>query len=164
MSLALIYARSQNYCIGNNGLLPWRLPAEFAFFKRTTMDAAIIMGRKSYEDHNCELPGRLNIVITRQGDYPLASGVLRADSLAQARTLANEHRVRPFVIGGVGLFREALPIADTVFETIVDAHVDGDTFVDAFDFSRWDTDELLHHPADEEHAFSFTAYSRTRPT
>ena len=72
LSRGLIYARSENYCIGREGALPWRLPDEFKHFTGVTMGAAVVMGRKTYEDHCCELPGRLNIVITRQEDFPLA--------------------------------------------------------------------------------------------
>ena len=98
MPLALIYARSENYCIGRNGKLPWSLPDEFEHFNATTMDAAIIMGRKTYEDHSSELAGRFNIVITRQESYPLAKGVHRAVSLQSALALAREARDRVFVL------------------------------------------------------------------
>ena len=63
--LSLIYARSENRCIGKDGRIPWRLPDEFKHFKTTTMGKPIIMGRKTYEDHDSALPGRLNIVVTR---------------------------------------------------------------------------------------------------
>ena len=164
MSIALIYARSRNYCIGVDGDLPWRLPAEFAFFKQTTLGSAVIMGRKSYEDHNSELPDRLNIVVTRQPDYTPVPGVRVADSLVAALALARDQGKPVFVIGGVGLFREAMPLADTVFETIVEADIEGDTFVDAFDFSGWGSERVLQHDVDAKHRFAFTAYRHSRPT
>ncbi|NBC10803.1 MAG: hypothetical protein GVY24_03590, partial [Planctomycetes bacterium] len=84
MPLSLIYARSENHCIGKAGRIPWRLPDDFKHFKRTTMGKPIIMGRRTYEDHESALPGRLNVVITRQPDYRAAEGVVVVDSLDAA--------------------------------------------------------------------------------
>ena len=162
MSLALIYARSENYCIGRDGALPWRLPDEFNHFTTTTMGAATIMGRKTYEDHSCVLPGRLNIVITRQENYPLVSGVQRASSLQSAIELARKQNDQVFVIGGSNCLRDALPLANTVYETVVLADFSGDTFVDAFDFGSWRTELLEHHPMDEQHLIAFSIYRHHR--
>lgn len=163
MSLALIYARSENYCIGRNGALPWRLPDEFDHFITTTTGAATIMGRKTYDDHSCVLPGRLNIVVTRQKHYPLAPGVHRACSLQSALEFANRQCSQVFVIGGSNCLRDALPLADTVYETEVHADLSGDTFVDAFDFRYWNTELLEHHPMDEQHRYAFSIYKHRRP-
>lgn len=162
MPLALIYARSENYCIGRNGRLPWSLPDEFEHFNATTRDAAIIMGRKTYEDHSSEFPGRCNIVITRQESYPLAAGVHRAVSLQSALGLARETHAQVFVIGGAGCLRDALSMADTVYETVVHADILGDTFVDAFDFEGWRTLKLVDHPKDEAHIYGFSIYKYQR--
>ena len=80
MDISLIYARSRNYCIGREGRLPWHLPDEFRFFTDTTMGHPVIMGRRSYEDHNGLLPGRLNIVVTHQPDYTVVEGARVAAS------------------------------------------------------------------------------------
>jgi len=160
--IALIYARSENYCIGRNGQLPWHLPDEFEHFNSTTRDAAIIMGRKTYEDHSCELADRFNIVITRQESYPLAKGVHRAGSLQSALGLAREAYDRVFVIGGAGCLRDALSMSDTVYETVVHAEIPGDTFVDAFDFEGWRTLSLVEHPQDEAHIYGFSIYKYQR--
>ncbi|MEH6569554.1 MAG: dihydrofolate reductase [Halioglobus sp.] len=162
MSLALIYARSENYCIGRDGALPWRLPDEFKHFSAVTMGAAIVMGRKTYEDHCCELPGRLNIVITRQEALPLAQGVVRADSLQEAIAFAEHNRDHIFVIGGAGFLRDTLPVADTVYETVVHAELQGDTFVDAFDFEGWSSDLIEKHAADTKHQYAFSIYRHHR--
>ena len=162
MHLALIYARSENYCIGCDGDLPWQLPDEFAHFTRTTMGSTVIMGRRSFQDHNSVLQGRLNIVVSRNEALALPDAVRRAGSLQQAIGIAAGAARPIFVIGGAGLYREALPLADTVYETVVDAQIEGDTFIDAFDFSGWQTEQMQRHPADERHRFAFTVYRHTR--
>jgi dihydrofolate reductase len=162
LPLGLIYARSENYCIGREGALPWQLPDEVKHFTDTTLGAVVIMGRKTYEDHRCALPGRLNIVITRQQDWPLAPGVHRAHSLSDALALAAHKRDRVFVIGGASCLRDALPLADTVYETVVHAQLQGDTFVDAFDFSRWSSKRIEKHRADTQHVYAFSIYRHQR--
>jgi len=142
--------------------LPWSLPDEFEHFNATTRDAAIIMGRKTYEDHSSEFPGRFNIVITRQESYPLAAGVHRAVSLQSALGLARETHAQVFVIGGAGCLRDALSMADTVYETVVHADILGDTFVDAFDFQGWRALKLVDHPKDEAHIYGFSIYKYQR--
>ena len=87
-TLSLIYARSLNHCIGKAGRIPWHLPDEFGHFKRTTLGKPIIMGRKTYEDHESALPGRLNIVISRTANYPVVEGIALAQDLEQAMDLA----------------------------------------------------------------------------
>lgn len=164
--LALIYARSRNHCIGRDGRLPWRLPDEFAHFKRTTMGCPILMGRKTYEDHDSALPGRTNIVITRQPDYAnrVAPGVLVADALQAAIELARaQSPPEVFVIGGAGLLQAAFPQAQTVYETVVDAHIEGDTFLQPFDFTAWRATPLINHPADTRHDHAFVATRYDRP-
>ncbi len=158
--LALIYARSENHCIGKDGRIPWRLPDEFAHFKRTTMGRPIIMGRKTYEDHQSALPGRLNIVVTRDRGYQPAEGVEVAHTLESAIARAEQqHRDGGpvFVIGGVGLFQRAFEQAGTVYETVVHASIDGDTYLPPFDFSGWTSNVIESHPADDRHAFAWTA-------
>ena len=158
MELALIYARSDNYCIGAAGALPWHLPDEFAHFMATTTGAAIVMGRRSYEDHNSAIPGRLNIVLTRQDNYLLAEGVRRAKSLDHAIQVAAACCNRCFIVGGANLLAEALSRVDVVYESVVHADISGDTFVDHFDFSDWHSEVLLTHTADTTHAHGFTIY------
>jgi dihydrofolate reductase len=158
--LALIYARSENHCIGKDGRIPWRLPDEFAHFKRTTIGRPIIMGRKTYEDHQSALPGRLNLVVTRDRGYQPAEGVVVAPSLESAIARAEqEHRDGGpvFVIGGVGLFQRAFDRASTVYETVVHASIDGDTYLPPFDFTGWTSSVIESHPADERHVYAWTA-------
>lgn len=162
MSLSIIFARSTNHCIGHRGKVPWTLPDEYRHFEETTAAAAIIMGRRTYEDHCCELPGRLNIVISRQPHYPTASGVLVTASLTSAISLAAEHRRHCFVIGGSNLIVAALGQATDVFETIIDAHIDGDTYVPALNFSAFRSSRLLQHPVDQQHNLAFSILHHQR--
>jgi len=162
MKLSLIYARSTNYCIGKAGRIPWHLPDEFAHFKRTTLGAPIIMGRKTYEDHQSALPGRLNIVVSRQTDYSVVDGIVLAPSLEAALTLAAESSEHAFVIGGVQFFVAALPLADSVYETIVEADIDGDAILPAFDFSDWQSELIEQHAADSRHAHAYRVYCHRR--
>ena len=160
--ISLIYARSTNLCIGAAGRIPWRLPDDFAHFKRTTMGKPIIMGRKTYEDHSSALPGRLNIVVTRQVDYQAANGVEISTSLDEAIERAYRDSPEIFVIGGVQFFESALPRAGVVYETVIDAEVDGDAFLPEFDFSEWKTELLETHPVDSKHQYAFKIFRHSR--
>jgi len=161
--ISLIYARSLNHCIGDKGRVPWSLPKEFSHFEDTTMGKAVIMGRKTYEDHKSVLPGRRNIVISTQPDYRPANGVELAHSQADAIELAEQESEEVFVIGGVSLFIAELPKADLVYETVVDVQIPGDTVLPEFDFSLWNTELLQAHPIDEKHKFAFKIYRHRRP-
>ncbi|QDU71119.1 dihydrofolate reductase [Mucisphaera calidilacus] len=161
MILSLIYARSENHVIGRDGKLPWRLPEDFRHFKRTTLGHPIIMGRRTFEDHNAVLPGRTNIVLTRNPDFPFPGITARRtldDALAPYRDTDEE----VFIIGGAGLFAEAFPMADRVYETVVHAEVEGDVVLSAFDFSGWNHEVLMEHPVDERHEIGFTVTRRSR--
>ena len=161
--LSLIYARSENYCIGKAGHIPWHLPDEFAHFKRTTLHGAVIMGRRTYEDHQTYLPDRMNIVVTTTPGYRVAEGVFTVDSLPAALALARQHCEEVFVVGGARPFAEAFPDAQRVYETVVHTHVEaGDAFVPAFDFSGWQCERLDQHPPDARHAFGFTIWRYQR--
>jgi dihydrofolate reductase len=163
-NISLIYARSENGCIGKDGRLPWHLPEDFAHFKRTTLGKPILMGRKTYEDHSSALPGRLNVVITRNRQYRAAPGVRVAHSLEDAIDLAYRQTGsrEVFVIGGTLFFNAALPMASDVYETVVHTTIDGDAYLKTYDFTDWKTTTLLEHPADDKHAHAFTIYHHTR--
>jgi len=158
----MIYARSRNHCIGKEGRIPWRLPDDFAHFKKTTMGKPIIMGRKTYEDHESALPGRLNIVVTRQKEYKVVEGIEVTDSLQAAIDMASQTSDEIFIIGGVAFFTAAYQRADTVYETIVDADIDGDAFLPEFDYSAWRSELIEDHPADDKHKFGFKVYKHLR--
>jgi dihydrofolate reductase len=162
--LAIIYARSQNHCIGQQGQVPWQLPDEYASFDAITRGHAIIMGRRSYEDHQCALPQRLNIVISRQQNYCVADGVTLVDSLEAALAEASSHTRQAFIIGGVGLIVASMPSATEVFETVVDAQIDGDTFLPPQDFNQFSRQAILRQEPDTDHRYGFTVYRYQRVT
>ena len=163
MNVSMIYARASNYCIGRDGGLPWSLPDDMAFFEQTTRNSVIIMGRRTYEDHESVIPGRINVVVTRRDALDFVAGIEVRRELAGALALALDTSRPAFVIGGAGLFSEAFALASCVFETIVDAQPDGDTFIEAFDFTGWETSVLVHHAADTRHSHAFTILCHRRP-
>lgn len=159
----VIYARSKDFCIGKEGGLPWHLPKEYAHFKRVTLGHPIIMGRKTYEDHNSVLPGRLNIVVTQQQDYQALPGIELVDSLDAAIELASAHSEDIFIIGGVSFFSAGYELADRIYETVVDTLVpDGNAYLPEFDFSQWQTQTLVQSAPDERNPLAFEAYLHTR--
>jgi dihydrofolate reductase len=163
MMLSFIYARSENRCIGKDGQLPWQLPDEYAHFKRTTLGKPIVMGRRTYEDHESLLPGRLNLVVTTRRDYPVAAGVELYPSLDAALDRARQESDEVFIVGGATLFRAAFPEVSRIYETVVHTVVEGgDTFVPEFDLTPFETTTLFEHRADARNAFSFTVYRHDR--
>lgn len=163
MDISLIYARSTNYCIGKAGGLAWHLPDESRFFNEITRGKPVIMGRLTYEDHTSLLPGRMNIVVSRTPGYAVVAGVNRAASLADALELAAMQAREAFVIGGVRLFVEAMPGATRVYETIVDATIEGDSYLPRFDFDMWKSTHLHRHEADQRHEYGYTIFLHERP-
>jgi dihydrofolate reductase len=124
--ISLVYAQSRNGIIGADGGLPWRLPSDLKRFKETTLGKPIIMGRKTWEGlPRKPLPGRVNIVVTRQSSFA-AEGAVVVGSVADALARAGEAS-EVCVIGGGEIYRMFLPLADRIYLTLVDADVEGDT-------------------------------------
>lgn len=144
---------ARNRVIGRDNALPWRLPAELAHFKRVTMGHPIIMGRRTYESIGRPLPGRLNIVVSRNPGF-VAPGCTVVDSLEKAYEAAGDAG-EVSIIGGTSLFEAALPTADCIHLTEVEAEIAGDTWFPDFDRSQWREKEIVRHPADERHAYAF---------
>ena len=124
--IELIAAASRNGVIGADNRLLWRIPEDFAHFKRTTMGAPVVMGRRTWESIGRALPGRLNIVISRRAPV-LPEGVLAARSLEEALALA-AGSPRIFVLGGGEIYRQAMPFADRIWLTRIDADFEGDAY------------------------------------
>ena len=134
MNLHLIYARAANGVIGKDGVMPWHLPEDLAHFKRVTMGHPVIMGRKTWESLPTKfrpLPGRLNIVVTRQKDWKAdgekSSEVKIAHSLEEAKTLCDT-TTDAWVIGGAEIYAQALPLATSVIVTEIEASFEGDAY------------------------------------
>jgi dihydrofolate reductase len=151
--VTLIVARARNGVIGANGGLPWRLPEDLAFFKRTTMGHPIVMGRKTWESIGRPLPGRRSIVVTRDRSFA-AAGAEIVHSLDEAiRRCAGTDEI--FVIGGAQLYAEALSRADRLLLTEIDADFDGDTFLPVATADDWTEASREHHPANDTRAYGF---------
>jgi len=144
---------ARNRVIGRDNRLPWRLPADLAYFKRVTMGHPVIMGRRTWESIGRPLPGRQNIVVTRNRDYS-APGATVVGSLDAAWRAAGDVE-EACVIGGTSLFAEALPIADRIHLTEVQADVEGDTYFPPFDRSQWVEREVVRQARDERHEYPF---------
>ena len=153
MIRSLVVAMARNRVIGRDKRLPWRLPADLAYFKQVTLGHPVVMGRRTHESIGKPLPGRHNIVVSRNRGF-LAPGCTRVASLEEAWEAAGD-AAEVCVIGGTSLFAEALPLADRIHLTEVQAEVPGDTFFPEFDRSQWTEREVARHAADERHAYPF---------
>lgn len=158
--VTLVVAASEGGVIGRHGAMPWHLPADLAHFKRVTMGHPIVMGRKTYASIGRALPGRLNVVVTRDRAFA-APGVTVAHSLDEALAACGD-AAEVMVIGGGELYREALPRAARVHLTRVHASIDGDTHFPALDPAQWHEVAREERTADaaNPHAMAFLTFER----
>ena len=132
MKIGLIWAQARNRVIGKNGVMPWHLPEDLAHFKRVTLNHPVVMGRKTWDSippRFRPLPGRTNIVVTRQPDWN-ENGAQRTSSLREALQLC-ENSAQVWIIGGAQIYAQALPLADELVVTEIDADFDGDAHAPA---------------------------------
>ena len=157
MIISLIVAAATNNAIGNNNQLLWKLPNDLKFFKNATWANAIVMGRKTFESlGNKPLPGRLNIVITRQQDWK-AEGVSVVHSFDDAVIFAQSHQYKElFVAGGGELYKETITKADKIYLTRVHTEISGDTFFPEIDSNKWQMHTDLEFAADDRHAYAYS--------
>jgi dihydrofolate reductase len=154
--IALIVAADTNNAIGIDNQLLWRLPNDLKFFKNTTWGFPVIMGRKTFEAVNKPLPGRTNIVISRNQDWK-SEGVKSAMDLAGAIEIARQTNAKQlFIIGGGEIYSQAMLLADTIYLTRVHTILKGDTFFPALDESQWELFSNEDFLADEKHAFDYS--------
>lgn len=163
MIRSFVVAVARNGVIGHANGLPWRLPADLAFFKRLTMGHPIILGRKTYESIGKPLPGRLNIVVTRSPGFR-APGCTVVDTLEAAYRAAGD-APEVFIIGGAQIYEAAFPSADRIYLTEVEADIEGDTWFPRFDRKDWEETVLERHERDERHAHAMriVRLDRKRP-
>jgi len=157
LTLSFIVALAEDRAIGRSGDLPWRLPDDLKFFKRTTLGKPMLMGRKTWESLGGLLPKRLHIVVSSR-PMELPEGVLHYTDLQKAIARMKEEATDEcFVIGGGEVFKQLLPQADRLYLTQVHTTIpDADAFFPELDYSQWQLAWEEDHPADEKHPFSFT--------
>lgn len=134
--ISLIVAMDQNRVIGKDNQLPWYLPADLQYFKKVTMGKLIIMGRKTFESIGRVLPGRENIIVTRNEQY-INENCTILHSIDEVKTFADESEQEVFVIGGAEIFREILPTTDRLYLTKIQASFEGDTYFPEIDEKEW---------------------------
>ncbi|MBL0621926.1 type 3 dihydrofolate reductase [Aeromonas veronii] len=162
MKISMIAAMAHDRVIGKDNQMPWHLPADLAHFKRVTLGKPVLMGRKTFESIGRPLPGRRNLVISRNPGYQ-AEGIEVVGSVEAALALLAGSSVEELmVIGGGHLYAEMLPSADCLYLTRIDLAVEGDTRFPAFDDGQWQRIECESHPADEKnpHPYSFETWLR----
>ena len=167
MKLAIIVAAARNGVIGLSNQLPWHLPQDLKYFKAVTFGKPVIMGRKTYESIGRPLPGRTNIVITRDKQWSAAEGVVVVHSvdeaLNEARRVLNESSSgvdEAMIIGGAEIYRETLPRADRVYLTRVLKDFDGDAWFPSLDESEWFLESVTSGDSLANVAHEFQVYQR----
>jgi len=158
MKVALITAVAENNAIGLNNKMPWYIPGELAYFKKMTMGKPIIMGRKTFESLGKPLPGRVNIVITRDEMWK-KEGVHVAHSLQQALNIAEEHITQQeqevMVIGGAQIYQQVLPLTTKIYMTRVCKSFKADTFFPALNLFQWQETYRDEHETTEGQIFKY---------
>jgi dihydrofolate reductase len=145
---------AKNRVIGAGNAIPWHLPGELKMFKSITMGHHIVMGRNTWESIGRLLPGRTTVVVTRKHGYAIP-GAIVAGSLDDAiAACGNDNEI--FVIGGAQIYAAALPRADRIYLTEVDAEIAGDTYMPDFDLRDWRAGAVTKHDADEKNPYRYT--------
>ena len=157
--IQFIVAYDKNRVIGKNNDLPWKLPADLAYFKKVTMGSTVVMGRKTFESIGKPLPGRKNIVITNQTGYK-AEGCEVIHSIDELLHVNSEL----FIIGGATIFEQALPYAQKLYITYIDEEFEGDTYFPEIDFDNWNLIAEEKGIKDEKNIYDyyFQVYERSK--
>jgi dihydrofolate reductase len=161
MTISIIAAVAENGVIGNRSALPWKLPGDLKHFADITRGHPVIMGRKTYESIGRPLPGRENIIVTRQGDFS-APGCTVVHSVEDAVQKSSESD-EIFFIGGAEIYKRALPLGERLYLTRVHARPQGDAFFPPYEETHWRIAAQEHHSKDEEneHDYTFEVWERT---
>jgi dihydrofolate reductase len=159
--LTLVVAYSQNRTIGRDNTLPWKLPGDLAHFKRTTLGRPIVMGRKTWESLGRPLPGRRNIVISRNTAYEAQGAQVVPDMAAALAACDGESEV--FVIGGAQIYAAVLASAHRIVATEVKAQVEGDAFFPYLPSFEWRETSRQPQPEENGYAYDFVEYERIAP-
>ena len=151
MIISMIAAMAKQRVIGKDNTMPWHLPADFAWFKRSTMGKPIVMGRKTFDSIGRPLPGRQNVVISRNRELNI-EGVSVVESIDEAlNLLANEPEI--MIIGGGSIYSACLPLASKLYLTFIDAQIDGDIQFPQWS-NEWQEQSREHYSADEKNCYA----------
>ena len=155
MKVSAIVAASKNSVIGSDNEIPWYLQEDFKFFKKTTLNHHIIMGRKTFDSIGKPLPKRTNIVITRNPFF-VASGIIVVNSLEEALSIADENgETEAFIIGGGTIYKQAFSFLDSIYYTEVQTELEGDTYFPEIPLENWEKSVLRFQEANEKNDFNF---------
>ncbi len=157
MKISIIVATSLNHAIGKNNQLLWHLPADLKFFKTTTMGCPVVMGRKTFQSIGRTLPGRKNVIITRDGNFNSENqfDIEVVSSIDKAiHSLQTEKEV--FIIGGGEIYKQALHLVDTIYLTQVNTTIDADVYFDKINEKEFNLVWEEKHLADEKNKFDYT--------
>jgi len=156
MTVSLIVAMATNRVIGREGELPWRLPADLKRFRQLTTGHHVIMGRKTHESIGKPLPERTNIVLSRDRAYAAGGCKVVADLESGLDLARDASETEAFIIGGAGVYEQALPKANRIYLTSVDAAADGDVYFPELEAGAWRETSREEHLADERNEYPFT--------
>jgi dihydrofolate reductase len=164
MVINMIFAQSANGVIGHNNAMPWHLPEDLAHFKKLTFGSPVVMGRKTWDSlppRFRPLPGRINVVITRQPDWQVA-GAQTADSLNAALTLCKASG-EVWIIGGAQIYAQAEPLASRIEVTLIHKDFEGDAFAPVLG-KQWQPSQREDHLSSQGFSFSFITYTKQQET
>jgi len=154
MNFSLIVAMTEKtQVIGNYGKMPWHLPADLAYFKATTLNKTIVMGRNTYLAIGKALPQRRNIVLSRQPDYQLADAEVVPDIAALAQICAADEEI--MIIGGGQIYQQFLPLSQQLYITWIAADLSGDTHFPAVDWQAWQMSAEQKQTADAHNPYNY---------
>jgi dihydrofolate reductase len=155
MIISQIVAVSVNGVIGINNGLPWKMPDDTAYFKRKTLGHHIVMGRRNYEAEGKALPGRVNIVLSRNRNYKINDGIV-VHKIQEAIELARKAGEKElFIVGGAEIYKLAMPFTNRIYLTRIRTEIAGDTFYPEPDLSRWREISKIYHKKDQSNPFDY---------
>ena len=157
--ISLLVAHDPDRVIGKDNELPWHIPEDLAYFKKMSMGKAMVMGRKTFESIGRPLPGRLNIIVTRNEAYA-AEGVVVVHDVQEAIAIAKAFSDEVMIIGGAEIFRMTMEIADRLYITYIQKKFEGDTFFPAYETEWKLTSTSEDHITKEGIPYSFLVYER----
>ncbi len=164
MLVSLIVAMDKNRVIGNENQIPWKIPADMSFFKAVTMHHPVIMGRKTHESIGRALPNRDNIVVTRQQNYEAKGCIVVPDLSTAVDEALKLEKQEIFVIGGAQMYEQAMPLADKLYITEIDAEFKGDTYFPEIKPEEWELESSreLNDESTGGHTIRFKTYLRKK--